>query len=470
MMRPPWLPFVVYGAVLAAGLHHQVRAGGVAQAAALVAAIGALAGLELVERRVAAPAAVFLTARTAMFVLVAALDGDGLSNLLFLLVPFAAYFAYGRKVAVTLAAAGVAVPVGWLSVADPHWYTDGERVRDVLMLAVGMCLAVAMAAAAVGESDSRARLRLALDEVAELSAAAERGRVARDLHDSLGHHLTAVSIQLEKAAAFRERDPVAADQSVRAARDSAARALHEVRGAVRALSAPFSLTGALADLAGEGVDVAVLGDEPDLPLAARIAVFRAAQEGVTNARRHAGAGRVTVRATFGGGTARLVVADDGHGFAAGAAEGFGLRGMRERLAAVGGSVAVTTGHTSRDADTGEVAGTGGGTDTGRATADAATHRSGDGGPAATEHRNSSAATGRSGGDTGTGRAGGDTDNGRSGEDGPTATEHGDGGDGGTTTTGHGNGGVATTYSGGGAATKRAGGGPGVTLTVTVPAA
>ncbi|WP_442788782.1 ATP-binding protein [Dactylosporangium sp. NBC_01737] len=63
--------------------------------------------------------------------------------------------------------------------------------------------------------------------------------------------------------------------------------------------------------------------------------------GVTNARRHAGAGRVTVRATFDGATARLVVADDGRGFADGTADGFGLRGIRERVAAVGGSLDVT---------------------------------------------------------------------------------------------------------------------------------
>ncbi len=353
--RPvPWLPYVMYGAVLLAGLHAQAagpgQAGGhngLARAAGLVTAVAVLVALEPLERRVTAPPAVLLVARTALFVVVAALDGSGLSNLLFLLVPFTAYFAYGRRVAVALAVALVALPVGWATIADLYWYRRGERVTDVLMLGVGMALAVAMASAAVGETASRARLRLALDEVAALSAAAERGRVARDLHDSLGHHLTAVSIQLEKATAFRELDPVAAEQSVRDARAAAARALDEVRGAVRALAAPFSLAGALAELAGDGgggqcaVDVQVSGDERDLPVAARVALFRAAQEGVTNAHRHAGAGRVTVRATLGGDTARLVVADDGHGFADGAADGFGLRGMRERVAAVGGTVDVT---------------------------------------------------------------------------------------------------------------------------------
>jgi signal transduction histidine kinase len=351
-MRPrpvSWLPYVMYGAVLIAGLHDQAlnRGGGPAQAAGLVAAIGVLAALEPVQRRVTAPAAVFLAARTALFVLVAVLDGSGLSNLLFLLVPFTAYFDYGRRVAVALAVAGVALPVGWATVADPGWHRDGERVTDVLMLGVGLALAVAMAAAAVGESESRARLRLALAEVAELSAAAERGRVARDIHDSLGHHLTAVSIQLEKATAFRELDAAAAEQAVHDARASAVRALDEVRGAVRALAAPFSLAAALAELACDGgggqcaVEVEVRGDERELPVAARVALFRAAQEGVTNAHRHAGAGRVTVRATLGGATARLVVADDGRGFPAGTADGFGLQGMRERVAAVGGSVAVT---------------------------------------------------------------------------------------------------------------------------------
>ena len=92
------------------------------------------------------------------------------------------------------------------------------------MFGLGLVLAVAMAAVAVGEQEGRARLEHALRElsdsherladhaerVAELSAAAERNRLARDIHDSLGHHLTAIAVQLEKAEAFRDRDAATA--------------------------------------------------------------------------------------------------------------------------------------------------------------------------------------------------------------------------------------------------------------------
>jgi signal transduction histidine kinase len=282
-------------------------------------------------------------------VAVAAADGSGLSRALFVLVPFTAYFAFGRAVAITLAVACALLLLVAGAVADPRWYADAEQISDLLMFGMGLVLAVSMAAVAVEERRARAELAASTARVAELSAAAERNRVARDLHDDLGHHLTAIVVLLEKAAAFRDLDRDAAERAVADAHGSARRALEEVRRSVRALrddGARFSLSGALADLVagqadGDGLRVVLecTGDENGHHPQALRALYRAAQEGITNARRHSGATSVSVAAALDAEAARLVVRDDGRGFAP-EREGYGLLGMRERVELAGGRVAV----------------------------------------------------------------------------------------------------------------------------------
>ncbi|MCE6999229.1 sensor histidine kinase [Saccharothrix sp. S26] len=172
-----------------------------------------------------------------------------------------------------------------------------------------------------------------------MSAAAERNRVARDVHDGLGHHLTAVSVLLEKASAFREIDPEVADRAVADAREAARRALEDVRTSVRALREPFRLGESLGRLVhGLGVSVTCTGDESRYAPAVLSALYRAGQEGITNAMRHGGSD-VTVTVHCGRREARLVVEDDGPGFPP-EREGFGLSGVRERIGQVGGSVEV----------------------------------------------------------------------------------------------------------------------------------
>ena len=237
------------------------------------------------------------------------------------------------------------------------------------MFGVGLVLAIAMAGIAVGEQASRIRLEAALRDlreshdqltayaaqVAELSAAAERNRLARDIHDSLGHHLTAIAVQLEKAEAFRDRDQAAADQAVADARSLARQALQDVRGSVRALRGdelPAPLSAMLAGLvrqAGPG--------EPQVTLTVDRRRGRARRErahgAVPRARRRRSRTPASTAAragfpcqlTFGDREVRLVVADDGCGFeplprAAQAHHGLGLAGMRERAALAGGRAEV----------------------------------------------------------------------------------------------------------------------------------
>ena len=283
-------------------------------------------------------------------------------------MPFAAYFAFGRGVSLALGGLCVALLAAGLTLRDPHWYTRAAYLSDVLMFGVGVVLAIAMAGIAVGEQASRIRLQAALRDlreshdqlaastaqVAELSAAAERNRLARDIHDSLGHFLTAIAVQLEKTEAFRDRDQAVAGQAVADARSLARQALQEVRGSVRALRGdelPASLSAMLTGLvrqAGLGepkVTLTVAGDETAIAASARMVIFRAAQEALTNISKHSGARQVSMSVTFGDREVRLVVSDDGCGFdplphAAQAQHGLGLAGMRERAALAGGRAEV----------------------------------------------------------------------------------------------------------------------------------
>lgn len=381
-ISPRWVPLMVYVVVLAAGLYYAAMdLGGIVpveRVAGFAAAMTALLGVEAADRRWLmrpGPGRMvlgLLSVRVGLFVAAAALDPSGDARLLFVLVPFAAYFAFGAVVSLTLGGACLAVVVAGFALRVPRWYAQSADVLDVLMFAIGLMLAIAMAGIAVAEQAGRLRLEAVLGDlrdshdqltayaaqVAGLSAAAERGRLARDIHDSLGHHLTAVTVQLEKAEAFRHLDGAVADRAVADARAAARQALREVRGSVAALrggepSAPLSaMLAGLVQQPGPGepqVTVTVTGDEAGLGTAARTVLFRAAQEALTNARRHSGARRVRVSVTLDDRQARLVVADDGRGFdpASRAApqgwaarEGFGLLGIRERAALAGGHAEV----------------------------------------------------------------------------------------------------------------------------------
>ncbi|TDD37094.1 sensor histidine kinase [Actinomadura sp. KC06] len=347
--RPvPWVSPLLCLAVLAGGAYYAlVDTGPSFQVAAFSALLLLLIGLDAAERRV--PAAVLLLVQTGLYVAVNALDDSGIARALFVLVPFTAYFTFGRRTAIVLGTAFVAALPVLFTVRVPGWQTRAEHVSDVVMFALGIVLAITMAAVAVREREARVRLEGIMHEVEALSAAQERNRLAREIHDSLGHHLTAIAVQLEKADAFAELDPSGAREAVGNARWSADRALTEVRQSVRALGRrPFRLTDALTDLInhldGLTISLDVTGDEEGRPLASLTALYRAAQEALTNACRHSGATNVRLTLAYEDTGATLTIKDNGQGFPAHEdAEGFGLRGMRDRIALLDGSLDLASG-------------------------------------------------------------------------------------------------------------------------------
>ncbi|MBR8744186.1 sensor histidine kinase [Nocardiopsis sp. MG754419] len=196
---------------------------------------------------------------------------------------------------------------------------------------------------------THAELRRHTERVRELTVAEERARMSREMHDSTGHYLTALTMALSNALRFRTARPEAAWEEVEQARALARDALTDARRWVRALR-PLRLEGragtaamrALTEsFAGGGVriDFTEVGTWRGLAEENELVCYRALQEGLTNAMRHAGADLVEVTVASAPDQVEVTVADNGSGAPEDAADaGFGLRGLRERVSAVAGSM------------------------------------------------------------------------------------------------------------------------------------
>ncbi|HEY7947704.1 MAG TPA: histidine kinase [Acidimicrobiales bacterium] len=180
------------------------------------------------------------------------------------------------------------------------------------------------------------------------AALAERNRMGREIHDVLAHSLGALSVQLDAADALLETgdDPAKARQLVQQARGLAVQGLDETRQAVHALrDEPVALAEQLASLAArDGAELTVTGAPRPLHADAGLALYRAAQEALTNARKHAPGAPVSIRLDFDPTSTVLMVTN---GSCPGGADtsdikdtggGFGLQGMRERIELLGGAV------------------------------------------------------------------------------------------------------------------------------------
>jgi signal transduction histidine kinase len=192
---------------------------------------------------------------------------------------------------------------------------------------------------------SRARAR---DRELDRAKLLEREHLARDLHDTVAHHVSAMAIRAQAGIAVGQ--PEAALDALRLIEAEASRALAEMRAMVRVLRrgepaelAPSPRIADLLTLANRGhvpvVDVEILGDVDDLSLPVGTAIFRLAQESVTNARRHARhATRIEVRVAADDTSVRLRVSDDGDARPlASGSPGYGLVGMAERAGLLGGT-------------------------------------------------------------------------------------------------------------------------------------
>ncbi|GAB3686856.1 histidine kinase [Angustibacter aerolatus] len=195
-------------------------------------------------------------------------------------------------------------------------------------------------------------LELERGQQAQLVAAAERARIARELHDVVAHSLAVVVAQADGGRYAARTDPAAATTALETIGVTSRQALRDMRGLLGVLReggpdvAPqpglADLPALLADVRAGGLPVTLDVDGSAAPMTptAELAVYRVVQEALTNVLKHAGpAASVCVRMRWRGGSLDLEVADDGRGAGAPAGgAGHGLTGMRERVALVGGTV------------------------------------------------------------------------------------------------------------------------------------
>ena len=245
-------------------------------------------------------------------------------------------------------------------------------VSSLVLMSLLVLLVIATSKTVLKERASRRRAEELLEELKAaheqlklhseqaIAAIQERNHLAREIHDSLGHYLTVINVQLEKALAFRDIDPHVADRAIRDAKRMGGEALQDVRGTMGALRTnreAFLLLPALEQLVGNvggniEVDLRIDGREDGFSKQSLMALYRAVQEGLTNVHKHAGARHVLVDLKLGEQDAALELSDDGRGFDPSMLQSlqpergdcYGLQGVRERLELVGGSLDVESSH------------------------------------------------------------------------------------------------------------------------------
>ena len=186
---------------------------------------------------------------------------------------------------------------------------------------------------------ANAKLRMAQEEVERLAQTAERERIARDLHDVLGHTLSMITLKSELAGKLVERDPERAGREIREVERISREALREVRAAIagyRSEGLQAELGRARLALEAAGVKLEYITQPVELDPARETALALALREAVTNIVRHARAATCRISLEQTAEETRLEVRDDGRGGSA--PEGMGLASMRERVQGLGGSL------------------------------------------------------------------------------------------------------------------------------------
>jgi signal transduction histidine kinase len=283
---------------------------------------------------------------------------SGLAAMCILLYTLIAYV--GRKPALLYTAANVVISVVQLWIQAK---SAGELVVGLIVgvLAMALCWALGEFVGARRAYQAEVEQRLALLEVerdhqARMAVAAERTRIARELHDVVAHAVSVIVVQADGAAYAVRSQPDLAERAVQTISATGREALTELRrllGVLRSEEAageltPLPGTQSLAELAervravGLPVRLEIVGNVDDLPAGVGLGVYRIVQEALTNSLKHAGAGaQAVVRVERSGDAVCVDVHDDGKPAArslVGVSGGNGLIGMRERALVFGGSL------------------------------------------------------------------------------------------------------------------------------------
>jgi signal transduction histidine kinase len=262
--------------------------------------------------------------------------------------------AYGSRRTAIAALCAIPVAAGIREVLNPE-NTNAAEIFNGLGWDLTLIAAWLLGAFIRTRRQLLIELRQQAADAAEVAAAAERARVARELHDLLAHSLAVVVVQAEAAEEALVHRPEVAAESMRSIQRTGREALAEVRRLVGVLNDDDAMRepvpGAAAvdalvervNAAGLLVELEVRGSIEALPAGPDLAIYRIVQESLTNVLKHAAATRAYVLIDRQAGQVSVEVVDDGHGAEGtpdagnGRAMGHGLRGMQERVAALGGS-------------------------------------------------------------------------------------------------------------------------------------
>lgn len=260
------------------------------------------------------------------------------------------------------------VSLAVLSGSVARWYGWGLVPGAILSFSFALIFTVIFTLLAVSSEKSRSQMERLAEELRvanhklreyavqaeELAATRERNRLAREIHDSLGHYLTVVNVQIEAARALWPRDPEQAQDALAKAQSFTREGLQDIRRSVATLRSPpldnKPLVEALRQMVAESrtsglaIELVLLGAARPLSPPVELTLYRAGQEGLTNVRKHARATQVSLVLDFQ--TADRVclqVRDNGVGVAPSMSNGFGLLGLRERAQILGGEMRLLAG-------------------------------------------------------------------------------------------------------------------------------
>lgn len=239
------------------------------------------------------------------------------------------------------------------------------QLNFIVLFGLSLLLVVLLINALLTERQSQQRLqqanqnlRQSAKAIEKLAMDQERSRIAREIHDALGHSLTALNIQLESALKLADKDPPRAKNFLKAAKRLGSQSLQEVRQSVATLrqdplegkSLDEAIKSLLADIqqdrsteaASLTITQTIQLSRP-LPSNLNVLLYRIVQEGLTNIVKHADASRVHLQLISSAAIATLTLEDNGKGFdPQQASTGFGLQSMRDRAEAIGGTFTISS--------------------------------------------------------------------------------------------------------------------------------
>jgi signal transduction histidine kinase len=266
-----------------------------------------------------------------------------------LLAFVAARWSSSQRMAVALGVLAAATPVAVSVVQNP------SEIATPIWI-IGIVFPWVLGRGSARQAQLSTQLEAAQRELAQQALLAERRRIARDVHDFVGHGLAAVMLQVTSARHVLRRDPASAEEALRAAEAVGRLSMDELRRTVGLLRSedepgvapPLPSAEEVATLveharaAGLVVELRTRGDLSRVPQTVGVAVYRIAQEALANAARHAPRARTLLELELSDGQVRLVAETSGPAVAAPSSEAnrprYGLVGMRERAVALGGEL------------------------------------------------------------------------------------------------------------------------------------